>query len=43
LVAIVSSFLCKRVGSLGFIVFDEIIPATVFGPTATTRAFPNPD
>ena len=43
LVAIVSSFLCRRVGSLGFIVFDEIIPATVFGPTATTRAFPNPD
>lgn len=43
LLAIVSSFFCKRVGSLGFIVLDEIIPATVFGPTATTRALPNPD
>jgi hypothetical protein len=43
LLAIVSNFLCKRVGSLSFMVFEVIIPATVFGPTATTRAFPNPD
>lgn len=43
LLAIVSNFLYKRVGSLSFIVFEVMIPATVFGPTATTRAFPNPD
>jgi len=37
-----SSFFYKFVGSLFVIVDSVIIPATEYGPTATTKPFPKP-
>lgn len=40
--AIVSNLSYKTVGVASTYVFSRIIPATVFFPTATTKALPNP-